>query len=209
MTYLPELEAKLSESGFSIPQLESDPAVIYALEPDFRISYCNQAWDRFAAENGGRNLDRDAVRGVSVLDVTPEPLRTFYLNAYSSAQIQRQPWEHEFECSSPEMYRAFRMRVFPLRLSSLLVENSLLVERLHGADREAAEANAAQYVSENGILTMCCHCRRTRRIASEKPFETWDWVPDFLVNPPGAVSHGLCRMCYAYFYPRTKLSSES
>lgn len=209
MSNLTDLQAKLAGSGFMVPLLESDPAVIYGLEPDFRIFYCNPAWDRFAAKNGGRNVDSEAARGVSVLDVTPEALRSFYEDAYLTVQLQRKPWEHDFECSSPEMYRAFRMRVFPLRASALLVENSLLIERLHGADREAVAANAAQYVDENGILTMCCHCRRTRRLASEKPFETWDWVPEFIVNAPGSVSHGLCRMCYAYFYPRTKSRSES
>ena len=32
---------------------ESDPAVIYALDRDYRLIHCNLAWDRFALENNG------------------------------------------------------------------------------------------------------------------------------------------------------------
>jgi VWFA-related protein len=45
-----------------LASLESDSSVIYCLDPDSRISYCNAAWDRFATANNGMHLKRPAPR---------------------------------------------------------------------------------------------------------------------------------------------------
>jgi len=193
-------EMRLTAAGFQIESVEADHSILYMLQPDLRIVYCNKAWDQFAAENGGVRLSRAEVRGTSVLEIIPEPLRSFYANGFASAQKQSRTWEHDYECSSPGLYRLFHMRVLPLASSYLFVENSLRIERPHGPERPAMPANAALYLSENGIVTLCSHCRRTRRSGTlETP--VWDWVPSYLENPPGPVSHGLCRNCRAYFYP--------
>jgi hypothetical protein len=193
-------KVRLEAAGFRIENLEADPSIIYLLQPDLRIIYCNKAWDRFATQNGGVGLERIAILGTCILDVIPEPLQSFFANGFAEARKKGQPWEHDYECSSPELFRLFHMRVLPLANSYFLVENSLRVERPHGSDRQTMPANAALYVSAEGILTMCSHCRRTRRIDTAEGL-AWDWVPAFLVDPPGFVSHGLCRNCRAFFYP--------
>ena len=197
------LEVRLAAAGFRVKDLEADNAIIYLLQPDLRIIYCNKAWDRFAEQNGGLGLIRPAILGTRILDVIPEPLKSYYENGLTQAKEKGRPWEHDYECSSPEFYRLFHMRVLPLADSYVLVESSLRVERLHGLDRPEMPANAVFYLNEHGILTMCSHCRRTRRIGmAEGP--VWDWVPSFLVDPPGRVSHGLCPNCRAYFYPEVR-----
>jgi hypothetical protein len=196
-------EMRLEAAGFRLENLEVDSSIIYMLSPDLRIIYCNRAWDHFAAENGGVRLSRTETLGASVLNVIPEPLRPFYVSGFALARQQSQPWEHDYECSSPDLYRLFHMRVLPLANSYLMVENSLRIGHPHGAERPATPANSALHLGENGILTMCSHCRRTRRIgAAAAP--VWDWVPEYLANPPGRVSHGLCRNCRAFFYPQLR-----
>jgi len=197
-------ELRLQAAGFQLANLEADDATIYMLGPDLRIVYCNRAWDVFASLNGGVGLTREAVLGTCILDVIAEPLRQFYASGFARAQTTLRPWEHDYECSSPEQFRLFHMRVLPLASSYLLVENSLRVERPHGAERPAMPPSPASYVTEDGIITMCCHCRRTRRLNADSE-HVWDWVPEFLSHPPGNVSHGLCRNCRAYFYPRLGL----
>lgn len=193
-------EMRLTAAGFQLESIEEDHSILYLLRPDLRIAYCNKAWDRFAAENGGVRLNRGEVLGTSVLEIIPEPLRSFYAGGFASAKREFRPWEHDYECSSPDLYRLFHMRVLPLANSYLLVENSLRIERPHGAERPPMPANAALYLNANGLVTMCSHCRRTRRSSTlETP--VWDWVPSYLENPPATVSHGLCRNCRAYFYP--------
>lgn len=193
-------ELRLEAAGFGLESLEADHSIIYMLSPDLRIIYCNKAWDEFASLNGGIELSREAVLGTCILDVIAEPLRPFYANGFAQAQNQLQPWEHDYECSSLALFRLFHMRVLPLANSYLLVENSLQLERFHGLERPVMPAYSASYLNEHGILTMCAQCRRTRRI-NTGAVPIWDWVPEFLIDPPGPVSHGLCANCRAYFYP--------
>lgn len=198
-------ELRLEAAGFHLARLEEDHSVIYLLAPDLRIVYCNKAWDEFASANSGVGLNREAVLGRRIIDVIAEPLKAFYENGFSLTQKGSRPWEHDYECSSPELFRLFHMRVLPLANSYLLVENSLKIGRPHGSERAAMPSYPASYVSEAGILTMCAHCRRTRRISTGNE-QVWDWVPSFLTDPPGRVSHGLCRNCRAYFYPHLAIT---
>ena len=45
---------------YPVSVVEADTAVIFCLDADLRITYCNPAWDRFALENGGEHLCRPA-----------------------------------------------------------------------------------------------------------------------------------------------------
>jgi len=194
---------RLAAAGFRIENVEADTSIIYVLNSDLRIIYCNKAWDQFASLNGGAGLNRRAILGKPILDVVAGPLKVFYANAFAQAKEKGQPWEHDYECSSPASYRLFHMRVLPVTDSYLLVENSLRFERPHGSERPVMPPNAALYVTGDGMLAMCGHCRRTRRICMASD-PVWDWVPAYLVEPPGPVSHGLCRNCRAYFYPNAR-----
>ena len=134
------LELRLEAAGFHLKSLEADHSIIYMLSPDLRIIYCNKAWDEFAILNGGVGLSREAVLGTSISDVIAEPLKRFYEKAFDRAQKELKPWEHDYECSSPGLFRLFHMRVLPLANSYLLVENSLIVERPQSPELPAMSA---------------------------------------------------------------------
>jgi hypothetical protein len=187
----------MSAGKHRIDEFENDPAVVYLLDNDLRIKYCNKSWDDFADQNGGVHLRRTGQVGRCVLDSTAEPLKAFYQSAFDQALAESQPWQHQYECSSPGLYREFHMQVLPLHAPpSLVVVNSLVIERAH--DRVIQPSLAVRYRSSVGVITMCMHCRRTRRRGQP---DRWDWVPDFLVSPPDALSHGLCSTCFLYYYP--------
>jgi hypothetical protein len=42
----------------AIEWFEDDPSVVYVLDDDLRLAYCNKAWDEFAEHNGGAHLRR-------------------------------------------------------------------------------------------------------------------------------------------------------
>lgn len=191
-------EKRLAAAGFQPPEVEADHSIIFMLDPNLRIVYCNAAWDLFASRNNGVSLLRSAVSGTAVLDAIPEPLKSFYARHFAQVAAMGTPWEHDYECSSPDLYRLFHMRVLPLSDSYLLVENSLRFEEPHGPDRPSMPADPSLYLNKHGMLTMCSHCRRTRRVTSE---HQWDWVQPYVGKPPGSVSHGLCLNCRAFFYP--------
>ena len=192
------LSSILEASGLTPDVLDLNPAVIYILNPDLCIGYSNLAWDKFALINDGEALIRPANLGLNVLQVVPEPLKQFYREGFTGVQQSGEIWTHEFECSSPETYRVFQMRVLRLPGSYLMVENSLRQDVPHDLDPWALLH--PNYANNSGIVTMCCHCRRTLRVGPQ-PHRVWDWVPHFLTRERTAkVSHGLCDTCRVYFY---------
>jgi hypothetical protein len=194
----PELERRLTAAGFTVRALEENASVVYIVGPELDIAYCNPAWDAFAAQNGGKHLERRLAMGRSCLPMRPEFLRTFYELAFKNVTDTQKPWSHDYECSSPERYRRFRMRVFPLHGGHLLVENSLYVE---GDHEQASQVpiDHSRYINENGFIAMCSHCRRTRARGADGS-TAWDWVPSYLKDTPVLVSHTLCHTCLAYHY---------
>jgi hypothetical protein len=179
--------------------LEDDPSVIYFLDSQLHITHCNAAWDRFAMENGGQNLNRQYMVGKPVLDSVPQVLKSFYIKAYQKVLASRKPWAHTYECSSANTFRTFHMSVYSdLEKNGLLVVNSLSVERPHGRDREPHQVSPVYSAPHSGFVTLCSHCRRTQRVDHK---EIWDWVPAYLERPPMTISHGLCPVCMVVYYP--------
>jgi PAS domain-containing protein len=177
--------------------LDADPAVCFVLDEKLRFVYCNPAWDRFAVQNGAPSLLGRNVLGTAILESTSGAVFPYYESLYGAAVTERRPAEHEFECSSAEVERLMKMNVYPLRSGpALLVVCSLRVERPHAGS--AGEPLHDSYRDGRGTIVMCGNCRRTRR-ADVEP-ETWDWVADYVANPPERVSHGLCALCLHYYY---------
>lgn len=195
----PKLDPHARVAGLSIQGLESEQSIVYLLDADLRLVYCNPAWDRFAALNDGLGLKWDGPRGTAVLEVIAEPLRPFYEEGFRRVAETGEVWEHDFDCSSGDLYRRYHMEVKRLEaMEGFFVINSLLVESPHTLDRRAIAGASTPYLRQGDILKMCCHCRRTERSDGS---QIWDWVPQYLETPPGRVSHGLCPSCTSYFYP--------
>src|SRR5258707_11246276 len=68
----------------SIETAEADPAVIYALDADLRMTYCNPAWDALARANNGGHLVRPHQIGFTLMYAIPGCLREFYRQAFQS-----------------------------------------------------------------------------------------------------------------------------
>jgi hypothetical protein len=98
------------------------------------------------------------------------------------------------------MYRRYVMQVYALEHGAgFLVVNSLLIERAHDPLAAVPAQREEDYRDENGLLCQCSHCRRYRcmRVA-----ERWDWIPAWVRRQPARTSHGLCRVCFDYYYPK-------
>jgi hypothetical protein len=183
--------------GGSIPlsTLEGSQDVCCHLNGELRITYCNPAWDRFALDNGGGFALSHRVVGSMIMDSVPSELTEFYSAVFAKARDAVVGFA--YECSSPELYRSFQMQILSVEQpTGFVLINALRVEqRMEG--RRAALALSPEYVSDAGIVTVCSHCRRSRRVDLS---DRWDWVPANLNPTLGNVSHGLCPMCHAYFY---------
>ncbi len=90
------------------------------------------------------------------------------------------------------------MRIHLLKpMDWFVVTNTLVVER---PQTGTAKGDANIYVGVNGFVTLCAHCRCSKRV--DNP-DQWDFVPEYLklkLESTPKVSHGLCPVCLAYFY---------
>lgn len=198
----PDLELRLESAGLSFRALETNSSVLYVLQGDFKIIFCNESWDRFALQNGGNHLDRTSVLGTSVMDVTPAILRPYYATLLAKARISGQILEHEIELSSPEMFRLYRMRVLPIGGPYLCIENTRCVERPQDLAFARKSKTASDYEDENGCITICCNCRRTHCLRGTID-RNWHFVPEHLAIPPAHVKDNLCPKCWAKYYPES------
>jgi hypothetical protein len=173
----------------SFESIERDAAIVFALNRELRIVYCNEAWDWFAQSNGGTALMRPIPHGMCVLEVIPEPLKSRYRVAYLNVFATRRQWVHEYECSSSTVYRPFKMTALQRPEDDLiLVANFLLEQRPHDAERRVMAPDPAAYEGSDHSVAMCSVCRKSRPRGGRR----WHWVPAYVERPPARIVYGLC-----------------
>lgn len=177
--------------GSLFRSLASSDDTAYALSRDRRLLDANDGWKRFALANGGEALVPPPI-GIRLDDVLPPSLRDVYVAAIERAFAARERWEHEYECSSPDVFRRFRMVAYPINDELLVCVHSLIVEARHALGESAALSAYAV----GGVITTCAHCRR---IKNPRGNLRWDWVPGFVAAPPPNLSHGLCEACFEFY----------
>ena len=185
--------------GFPVDAIGSTEETIYGLRPDLTIAYVNKGWTQFASRNGGGlSPFLKSPIDCQFLDAISSILRPFFADHFAKCLQERRPWEHHYECSSPQLRRQFVMMTYPLgKGEGLLVVNSIEQESPHS--RTAHEPVDAIYRDESGLIKQRCHCRRVQR-SGRVP--AWDWVPDWANVFPPNTSHGLCEPCFGYYYPK-------
>ena len=203
MIEIDERFAELLEQRFRLSDLERHPSSVVGIWPDTRIAYLSQAWHAFAATNDGLPAIASWGLGARYMDAVPEVLRPFYESFFSGvpdADASLHPMTHEYECSSPTLFRKFSMHAFALEArAGFVIVNSLLVERPHGDTRNGtASIEGSRYETAGSVVVQCSHCRR---FGDARDPERWDWVPDWVASTPAGTSHGICPTCYDYYYP--------
>jgi hypothetical protein len=186
---------------FDIASLERMPATVVGLWPDRRIAYLNPAWQAFGRANGTRSSAEGGALGDVLLLATPLVLRPFYEELFAEATATGEAREHDYECSSPEQRRTFRMRVHPCASGALVIVHSLLRETPHAGD--ASPPLERLYRDAEGLIVQCSNCRRVRRArrnATESARATWDWVPEYVAHMPPQTSHAICTLCVQFYY---------
>lgn len=179
------------EPAFSADALEQPETTIAVIDRDASILWVNPAWDRFARENGASGgLDGYE----SYLDGISSPLRWFYRRVFERALITGEVFEHDYECSSPDKRRRFRLRVLPIETRGLVLEHSLIAEGPHTATAEAAIES--RFLDANGRILQCSNCRRVRLPVTC----AWTWVPAWVAQAPPVTTHGICPSCVGFYW---------
>lgn len=170
---------------------------VYGLWPDLKLAYLNPAWFRFAQENGaGGGFEAQWSLGRSLIDALPDVLREHYVQQYAACLESTEPWHHDYECSSPDLYRLFRMSVYPVGGGAgLLVTHALRLEAPH--ERPPEPFDPAEMADEHGFFLQCAYCRR---FASSPRRERWVWIPAWVRDTQRKVTHGICPPCADHYF---------
>jgi len=177
-----------------IKSLQPLTSVSYVLDEQLRFVYCNPAWDAFALANGAPELALNALAGQALLKAIPTVLHPFYANGFRLVQSGNELWEHVYECSSAHEFRRYKMRVDPILGGWFLVRHTLVIKRAH---EKIVRPGSHNYVADTGCITVCCNCRRSRRTGRA---QKWDFVPEYVANPPRVVEQILCPDCLDTYY---------
>ncbi len=179
---------------FDLRQRAEDTA--YLLSAELRLLHTNLGWIRFALDNEGEALIRRWGHGTCVIDAIAAPLQEFYQAGFEGVLASGVEWTHDYECSSADQYREFRMTARRLQGAHLMISHVLLELRHH--TRFSHLPDDALY-RQDGLIDMCAYCRRvsTRTLATPR----WDWVAAYVEDPPPWITHGICPLCADHYFP--------
>lgn len=183
-------------AAFDEADLSRHSGSISVVDRHDNIVWVNDAWHRFAAENGVSA--GDLARWRSYLGAIVEPLRSHYAAAFSSALASGKIFEQDYECSSPERRRVFHLRALPFEGEGLVLEHTLLVETSWSEEPHAPLEH--RYLGDGSTIMQCSNCRRVRDPLG--PEETFHWVPAWIRAPHPRTSHVICTLCAGFFWRR-------
>lgn len=195
-----EKSFKFKLVGFDFETLENNPHSVFGLSKDLKLNYFNEAWLNFSQQNNGEpDISSKFTIGTSIELAINGPIKDYYINNYKKVLKDLKVWKHEYECSSPNLYRLFSQDVYPLKnAEGIIIINSLKIEKPFSINKDKdLTYSKIEYLNENGTITQCTNCRRTKRIVE---LEIWDWVPSFVLEMPANVSHSICQTCFDYYW---------
>ncbi|HVP67099.1 MAG TPA: hypothetical protein VMT17_07530 [Anaeromyxobacteraceae bacterium] len=189
--------------------LDAEPGSACLLDAAGSILWVNQAWDRFAAANGGapRALGA-AVVGTPFLDhVAAGETRAWHAEALDRARALSAPAPVGGvvlvgECNSEGQARLMASRFEPLRTPSgellgLSAVYTFLREVPIGESYPPVDRDPEGYRGTGGLIRQCSCCRRVR----DPRADAWDLVPSLVARVHPDASHGICPLCVELHYP--------
>jgi hypothetical protein len=176
--------------------LERTGTTLAALDVRANLLWVNEDWYRFARENG---CDFVLARYPSYLDGITGDLRTDYRDVLANVVATGAVFEQDYECSTADAIRHYRMRVLPFLPDGLLVEHTPIASHAAPPGEQALEEH---YLDEHRLITQCSNCRRVRRPGSGA--ESWVWVPAWVTRSHPRTRHGVCTPCLGYYWRRPR-----
>jgi hypothetical protein len=196
----PAFRPRIAHLDLEAIEASADPT--YAVDHDFVIRAVNSAYLEFGRANGHPEVAHDHALGCPLFAAMDPPAREFYVRTYLQVLQGGEPFHQDYECSSPAVYRRFRLSAYPLPAhGGLLISNHLAFES--PVQRDPVPVGGA-HRTRDGLIIQCCHCRKVQNQVAPN---TWDWVPDLVAERHLDVSHSLCPACLAHYYPELSESA--
>ena len=180
----------------NLESIKNSPDVVYIVDAEMKLKAYNNAWITFAQANGGEKITQTYDLGSAVTDVGEAPLKHFMKRKYREAMALNKMFACNYECSSPQLLRIFRLNAYPLiDKKGLVISHHLVKECPHIKE---GVAFSKQFVNSDGVIVQCMNCRK---IKDPNTVDRWLWVPSLLEQGIANMSHGICRRCLDHYYP--------
>jgi hypothetical protein len=185
-----------------------DPALL--LDREGVILFANEAWDRFARENGGgERVAAAALVGTRWFDhIAGEEPRRLHKLLFERAARRLGPAAgggvvQLNEANTPALARLVATHLEPVigpgdQLTGVAVIHRTVRELPLEEVYPLASGEESRWRGEDGLVEQCSCCRRVRR--PESP-EEWDLVPGLVAEPPQQARFGYCALCMELHYP--------
>ncbi|MGC3998239.1 MAG: hypothetical protein QM767_12455 [Anaeromyxobacter sp.] len=177
----------------------SDPGCL--IDREGTLLFANDAWDRFALENGGGpSCCAAALTGSRIYDhvAGEEPRRMLRMLVERVLRQAAQAGPHRAvatsECNSPDSARLVALQLEPVMAGTEVLGLVLVhrvVRQLPAADVYPV-VEGRDYHGPDEAIEQCSCCRRTRR--PDDPAE-WDFVPALVAVTPREARFGYCPLC--------------
>ncbi len=166
--------------------------VNYWLDKTWRICRTCDAWDGFARENNGRNMERERVIGRSIWQFIQGDATRMWLDALvSHARLTERMVVRDYRCDSPDLKRYMEMRIEP-GAGGMVCLKHRLVKTEPMAPRVAYEA------APKGAQAICFRCSICNRVQVKGRWMEGDVAVEKgllaeMFNP--RVAYGVCPDC--------------
>lgn len=182
-------------SATELRALRDSRDTAYVVDTDLVLRGWNSAYEQFAAANGATALTERFGLGASLLAIVRGSAADFYRQSYLRALQQRARFDHDYECSSPRLFRRFHQTAYPLRSGrGLLVTHHIVHEYPHAG---LAARVGPRHFDETGWLTQCACCRKIRDRFDPAH---WDWIPRLVESMHPRTTHSFCPHCLSFYY---------
>jgi hypothetical protein len=180
--------------------LNASMNTIFFLDSQLIIRGYNDYYVHFATQNGLLDIESKFGLDCPVLEAISPELRSYYEQSWQKTLLANRVFTQEYECSSPEQIRRYYQTAYPIYGGTGLIVISTCMFTLENDSDEVAVM--PQHTRPDGFVVQCSNCRKVKNHDFE---EQWDWIPQWVGNPPSNTSHGICAYCIDHYYPDLSL----
>jgi hypothetical protein len=168
---------------------------VYCIDHADHIISVDEAWLKFASDNGAPELTREEVDNKELWRFISDPdTRLIYRLLFDAVRTRMQSVSISYRCDSPTVRRYMELTCSPRPKLGIEIQSRIIREE----PREYVSMLDVNQSRSRSVITICAWCKQCR--VSEFDWrEIEDAVPDlgaFSDSMLPQVSHGMCPTCH-------------
>lgn len=186
-------EYRESYQQFDLLSLSRSENTIIGIDRDLKVNLLNDAYYQFALQNNGEDIKERFSLGSNILSAISGEQREYYKYLFRKLFDSNKHHSHDYECSSVEKYRLYKMFLYPSKDNVvLLLEHTRIEEK--PINQKEISSDPKDFIDKNNVMVQCGHCRKVRNIHNKQ----WCWLKESFTYK--RISHTICNICFDTYY---------